>query len=130
MLACGYDHSLALTWRGRVLWWGAERNGGHGAMRFYSVQLSVTPTFRHTCASFTVIETLDSRGVDSLADKRIVHASAGDSHSLVVTGSGNVWAPGSNLKPNAHTFQKPTSAPLSLMRILYHSSLLVVTHRY
>jgi len=77
MLACGYDHSLALTSRGRVLSWG-ERNSG---------QLGVDNPY---CSRPQV--------VDSLEDKRIVHVSAGGSHSLVVTDSGNVWAFGSNLK--------------------------------
>jgi len=77
MLACGYDHSLALTSRGRVLAWG-ERNSG---------QLGVD----NPCCSRPQV-------VESLADKRIVHVSAGGSHSLVVTDHGNVWAFGSNLK--------------------------------
>jgi alpha-tubulin suppressor-like RCC1 family protein len=77
LLACGYDHTIALTSIGRVWSWG-ERNSG---------QLGVDNAH---CSRPQVVE--------KLADKRIIHLSAGGSHSLVVTDCGHVWAFGSNLK--------------------------------
>ena len=77
MLACGFDHTVALTSQGCVLSWG-ERNSG---------QLGVD---NDMCSRPQLVETL--------AGKRVVHVSAGGSHSLVVALPGDVWAFGSNLR--------------------------------
>ncbi|KPA12999.1 hypothetical protein MHK_006794, partial [Candidatus Magnetomorum sp. HK-1] len=96
---CGDHHTLALTSEGTIWSWGCNANGKLGDNSFTT--------------RYTPVRVVGEGGVGNLSN--IVQVYAGDSHSIALDASGNVWAWGSNINGQLGNGESDTSESIPIL---------------